>query len=74
MTYLLCYLHPLQPFSKEAEAEAEALTEPKALKKLKPGSGSGSRSKSHCSHISECTKHIFPHNFPKKCMIKYLET
>ena len=23
MTYLLCYLHPLQPFSKEAEAEVE---------------------------------------------------
>ena len=24
MTYLICYLHPLQPFSKEAKAEAEA--------------------------------------------------
>ena len=29
---LLCYLHPLQPFSKEAEREAEAVAE--ALKKI----------------------------------------
>ena len=25
MTHLLCYLHPLQRFSEEAEVEAEAL-------------------------------------------------
>ena len=51
---LLCYLHPLQPFSKEAETEAEAVAE--ALKKNLPGSGSGSGSKFHSFHISGCTK------------------
>ena len=32
MTYILYYLHPLQPFSKEAEAEKEE--EAEALKKI----------------------------------------
>ena len=50
---LLCYLHPLQPFSKEAETEAEAVAE--ALKKIDL-SGSGSGSKFHSFHISGCTK------------------
>ena len=36
MTYLLCYLHPWQPFSKEAETEAEVESEveAEALKKI----------------------------------------
>ena len=66
MTYLLCHLHSLQPFSKEAEVEAEPLAEAKALKKIRSGSGSGSRSKSHCFHISGGTKLMFLHIFPKK--------
>ena len=66
MTYLLSYLHPLQPFSKEAEAEAEPVADAKALKEIRSGSGSGSRSKSHCFHISGGTKLMFLHIFPKK--------
>ena len=33
MTYLLCHLHTLQPFSNEAEAGAKAEAKAEALKK-----------------------------------------